>query len=263
MPGLGQIYAGAPGRGLLVCCLWAVVVFAIFAVAAMGPVLIGALAPFPLVIGGLILMMVDAAQTARRAPRPFVLQPYQRWYVYVLLPLTVWVPIASPLRRFIKGHDFEAFKIPTRSMEPTILAGDYLYATRWRGDLDRGVNVVFRHDGKTFVKRVVGIQGDTLAMRSESLYVNRRYVLEPYAKSTDPTPRDSTGRSNRSNWGPIVVPPGTCFVLGDNRDNSLDSRAYGFVAIDSVIKQPIGVYFSLDPETHAIRWSRIGRDVRR
>ena len=261
MPGLGQIYSGALERGAIVCCASWATIPAIFGLAVMLPAWAGAFAPFLLLIAGFVLVMADAARTARRAPRPFVPQSYNRWFVYLTLPFFFGPPVTVPLEALIKWHLYEAFSIPTASMAPTILAGDYIYATRWRGTIPRDANVVFRHDRNTFVKRVVGIAGDTLAMRNERLYRNGRSVSEPYTIAVD-TASPST-KPTRSTWGPIIVPPGMCFVLGDNRDNSLDSRFYGFVPTDSVIKRPIGVYFSRDPKTYAIRWSRIGRDVSR
>lgn len=259
MPGLGQIYAGALERGAMVWCLWWTWLVAIFAITIALPAWAGALAPSLLAIAGMVAMMRDAARTARAAPRPFVPQSYNRWYVYLVLPFFLGPPIFIPVGNIIKSQLYEAFRTPTASMARTILAGDYIYATRWRGAVERGVNVVFRQGGNTFVKRVVGIAGDTLAMRHDSLYVDGRYAVERYVVLSEPAGDSLT----RSTWGPIVVPPRMCFVLGDNRDNSLDSRYFGFVPLDSIIKRPIGVYFSRSPETGAIRWNRIGRDVSR
>lgn len=256
MPGLGQIYAGDLTRGAVICCLWWGAVVAIFASTTVLPAAAGAWVPYGIFLFGAAIM-VDAARTARRAPRPFVLVSYNRWYIYLTMPFFFGAPIWIPLRALIKGSLYEAFSLPTDSMAPTIRKGDWIYTTQWRGAVNRGAIVVFRHGGNTFVKRAVGIAGDTLDMHHDSLYVNGRYVREPYAI---PGGEDA---ATQSTWGPVIVPPHMCFVLGDNRGNSLDSREYGSVPLDSVIKRPIGIYFSIDPETHAVRWSRIGRDVSR
>jgi len=131
------------------------------------------------------------------------------------------------------------------------------------------------------VKRIVGLPGDTLAMVNGRLRVNGKTVAEPYAwheDSTvdpasdefnwqrahlvDPAARDSAHYSpSRNTWGPILVPPGMYFVLGDNRDNSLDSRYWGFLPAQDILGEARRVYFSKDSTGH-IRWSRLGRRVR-
>lgn len=205
------------------------------------------------------------------------------------------------LRTFV----VEAFTIPTPSMAPTLLPGDYLWVDktayggtlpglgwRWAGwrTPHRGDVVVFRplHDPtRVSVKRIVGLPGDTLAMRGKVLYRNGRPVAEPYARRIDvlPAPADprldwqrryavaaaqaAPRRPTRDNWGPLVVPPGRYFVLGDNRDNSDDSRYWGFVPQDRILGRAWFVYFSFDrdprrpvPWLTAIRWDRLGRRVR-
>lgn len=255
MPGLGHVYAGSLERGAIWCGLWWTGVVGVFALTAILPAWAGAFAPYILLIAGLALIATNAARVARRAARPFMLQPYNRWYVYIALPLffgpSLWVPIRSLLVQNV----YKAFRLPTDSMAPTMVAGDYIYTTGLRGVVRRGDNIVFHHDHNSFVKRVVGLAGDTLVMRSNRLFVNGASVSEPYVMFTDAAPP-------RATWGPIVVPRHTYFVLGDNRDNSLDSRYYGPIDVDSATHRPIGIYFSRDT-AGAIRWSRIGRSVGR
>ena len=206
-------------------------------------------------------MVTDAMRTARRASRPFVPRPYNRWYVYLLTPVFSALLVNIPVTHLLKRYVAEAFKIPTGSMAPAILRGDYLYARPLWGAITRGDNVIYHHNHNTFVKRVLGLAGDTLAMRHDSLFVNGRWIAEPYAIHTD---SGSAGEDHtRSTWGPLVVPPHKYFMLGDNRDNSLDSRFYGPIEADSLVKRPIGIYFSRDLDSGAIRWNRIGRSVSR
>jgi len=212
-------------------------------------------------IGIEVAIVTDAMRTAQRASRPFVPRPYNRWYVYLLTPLFSALLVNIPVTHLLKRYVGEAFKIPTASMTPTILVGDYLYATPLRGTVRRGDIVIYLRGGIPYVKRIVGLAGDTLAMRTDSLFVNGRWMAEPYA-----TPSDDSARAERptwSTWGPRVVPAHAYFILGDNRGRSLDSRAFGPVDADSVVKRPIGIYFSRDFETGAIRWSRIGRSIAR
>ena len=197
----------------------------------------------------------------------------------------------------------EAFRIPTRSMENTLLAGDFLLVnkavygaqvpgTQTRlpafGEPRRGDVIVFtppHEPDRHYVKRVVGLAGDTLAMIDKNLYVNGELLSEPYARYTDSDPLgDYTAPSmlwqraflahsmeersyhpSRDTWGPLVVPRGRYFVLGDNRDDSEDSRFWGFVHADAITGRPLLVYYSFEPGALGsfayltqVRWSRIG-----
>jgi signal peptidase I len=208
--------------------------------------------------------------------------------------------IALLLFMVIRTFAIEAFRIPTGSMENTLLVGDFLLVNKAVygaqvpgtpvrlpafGDPDRGHVVVFNppHEpNKNYVKRLVGLPGDTLFMRDKVLFVNGVPVSEPYARHMDPldvydpgmswqlghlTPpaRKDDYRPSRDNWGPVAVPQEQYFVLGDNRDDSQDSRYWGFVDHASIKGRPWLVYYSFNPSTlrnvpwiTEIRWDRIG-----
>ncbi|HSM37362.1 MAG TPA: signal peptidase I [Longimicrobiales bacterium] len=210
--------------------------------------------------------------------------------------------VAFVVALFLFAHTFlvEAFRIPTGSMEGTLLVGDFLLVnkTLYGADIpggkrvpaiahpDRNDVIVFvppHEPDRSYVKRVVGVPGDTLAMRDKVLYLNGRPREEAWAlhidHETDPFDPDMLWqrayvveageryRPTRDNWGPIVVPSANYFVLGDNRDDSLDSRYWGFVPGDAVRGRPLMVYFSLDRRhgergLGAIRWGRIGEAIR-
>ncbi|PYP81490.1 MAG: signal peptidase I [Gemmatimonadetes bacterium] len=205
----------------------------------------------------------------------------------------------------IKTFLVEAFKIPSGSMERTLLVGDFLLVNKvvYGAELPlvskrlpglrrptRGDVIVFewpKDRSKNFVKRLVGLPGDTLAMRDGILIRNGLALAEPYVSHSDPEAdpvwEEFRWQSNflvktagaavayhpsRNNWGPLVVPQAQYFVLGDNRDNSLDSRYWGFVP-DSLLRgRPEVVYFSFAPDssndfawlTH-VRWTRLGERV--
>jgi signal peptidase I len=212
--------------------------------------------------------------------------------------------VALILFLVIRTSVVEAFKIPTSSMEGTLLVGDFLlvnkvvYGARIPGtDLvlpalsepERGDVIVFHppHEPeKNYVKRVVGVAADTLEMREKQLYLNGAPVHEPYARYVDgrgdAVHPDMKWQSHhliagpppgyeptRDNWGPIVVPQGRYFVLGDNRDNSEDSRYWGFVLRDQVRGRPWMVYYSFEAPVAApiswastVRWARLGTGIR-
>jgi signal peptidase I len=158
----------------------------------------------------------------------------------------------------------EASVVPTASMEGTILVGDHLFMDKllygpeiplvhWRlpalKTIHRGDIIVFRYPkdpSETFLKRVAAMGGDRLEIRDGVLYVNSQPVQEPYAVHHAPV------HSPDESWGPTVVPEGKLFVMGDNRDNSSDSRDWGFVPVSNVIGEPLFVYWSYDAPTS--RW---------
>ncbi|HEY7566652.1 MAG TPA: signal peptidase I [Gemmatimonadaceae bacterium] len=217
------------------------------------------------------------------------------------------VSVAIVLFLFARTFFIEAFKIPSGSMEGTLLVGDFLLVNKMLYGAEvpltgrrlpavrapkHGDVVVFeypRDPSKHFVKRLVGLPGDTLAMLDGVLILNGSAQQERYAHHSEPGvdrayeefewQRDYLVRSaaasgvsrvhpSRNNWGPIVVPPRHYFMLGDNRDNSLDSRYWGFVP-DSLLKgAPLFIYYSYSPDTAArvpwlshIRWRRLGTRI--
>jgi signal peptidase I len=227
------------------------------------------------------------------------------------------VLIAFVLFLGLRAFFVEAYKIPSGSMEHTLLVGDFLLVNKLVYGAEvpftgrrlpalhaprRGEVIVFQwpeDPSKNFVKRLVGVPYDTLMMRDGTLFVNGQVQREQYVTHTepgvDPTfeefrwQRDYVVRSavaappppvlsadrnpgdhpSRNNWGPLIVPPGSYFVLGDNRDNSLDSRYWGFVPDSMLRGRPMLVYYSYAPDSadrlawvRDIRWSRLGARVR-
>ena len=197
----------------------------------------------------------------------------------------------------------QTFVITSGSMEGTLLVGDLLIlnkvaygapvpgtSVRLPGYTDpkRGDVVVFRaqHDSLDVIKRLIGMQGDTLQMKNATLFVNGVAQSESYVRHTDPDgdgfhpwmdwQKDhltsdvdkSAYRPTRDNWGPLVVPPGRFFMMGDNRDESLDSRFWGFLDPARVKGKASLIYYSYEREVpqpfpwlHG-RWDRIGDRIR-
>ena len=192
------------------------------------------------------------AEDKRRFRRSFLRRSTKR---LALLLLIVFF-----LRTFIG----EASIVPTASMEGTILVGDHLFMNKlfygpeiplvhWRlpmlKNIRRGEIVVFhfpKNPSEMFLKRVAAVGGDVVDIRDGVLYVNSHAVSEPYAVHGGP------GHSAHEGMGPLVVPKDQLFVMGDNRDNSSDSRDWGFVPVHNVIGEPLFVYWSYDAPSS--RW---------
>jgi len=234
--------------------------------------------------------------TERRSPAARLGETVGDWIKSIAIAFLLFLLIRSTL--------VEAFKIPTSSMEGTLLVGDFLlvnkavFGARVPGteltlpplaEPERGDVVVFHppHEpDKSYVKRIVGVPLDTLEMRDKRLFLNGAPAYEPYARYADrrgdAVHPDMNWQSHhliaspakdyhptRDNWGPIVVPESRFFVLGDNRDNSEDSRYWGFVSRDRIRGRPWFVYYSHRSEVEedagrlpSVRWGRIGTVIR-
>ncbi len=194
--------------------------------------------------------------------------------------------IALLVRTFV----VQAFKIPSGSMETTLLVGDHIFVNKFlygyhvpytkgrvlrfskpkREDI---IVFVFPEDpDKDFIKRVIGIPGDTVEIRDKQVILNGKPLEEPYARYADGRMIDGFVRT-RDNMPAVEVPPGEYFVMGDNRDRSYDSRFWGFVSEEAILGKAMFIYFSIDwsrgirwyqvwryPEL--VRWSRIGDVLR-
>jgi len=195
--------------------------------------------------------------------------------------------IAVVLALFVRTWVFQAFKIPTGSMEPNLLVGDHLIVNKMifspsvtglerallpRREIRRGDIVVFKYPEepeRDFIKRVIGLPGDRLELRRKAMYINGEPLTEPYAHLEEP-PSDSAGVTGdlREFYGPVTVPAGQYFMMGDNRDNSQDSRYWGFLPAHYVKGRALFIYFSFEEGesmTHVLqgtRWERLFDSVK-
>ena len=195
------------------------------------------------------------------------------------------IVVAVILALFIRTFAVQAFKIPTGSMEPNLLIGDHLLVNKLvysgsfgpledtlfgKRPIERGHVVVFKFPEdptRDFIKRVIGLPGETVEIRGRQVTVNGRTLDEPYAHFELPERPDEEsallgGDSIREKWGPQVVPEGQLLVLGDNRDNSRDSRYWGFLPEDQVKGRALLVYWSYEAtreeyhRTGVVEWVR-------
>ncbi len=190
--------------------------------------------------------------------------------------------IAILLALFIRAFVVQAFKIPSGSMKPTLQIGDHILVNKfiygvklpftqftlipWKKP-ERGDIIVFVYPvepDKDFIKRVIGIPGDEVEIRDKEVFINGEPFEEndaTYTKFTED--RVFPGDVNpRDNFGPVTIPENQYFVLGDNRDNSYDSRFWGFVDERALKGEAFIIYWSWDSEQFGPRWSRLGQILR-
>jgi signal peptidase I len=179
------------------------------------------------------------------------------------------IVIAVILALFIRTFVVQAFKIPTGSMEENLLIGDHLLVNKFIfgptasslerallpiGVVTRGDIVVFKYPeepDRDFIKRVIGLPGETVEIRDKKVSINGRQLEEPYTHFLEPvtTPsefREITSFDVKERYGPVTVPANQYFVMGDNRDNSQDSRYWGFLPRDYIKGKALVIYWSYE-----------------
>ena len=202
--------------------------------------------------------------------------------------------IAVVLALFIRTFVVQAFKIPTGSMEQNLLIGDHLLVNKFvfgpsrspfertllpMKDIARRDVIVFKYPEepeRDFIKRVIGLPGDQIEVRRKRVFVNGQRLDEPYVYYMEEPPAlpddvlsdtfHASGGDPRESYGPVTVPPNHYFVMGDNRDNSQDSRYWGFLPREYVKGKALVIYWSFDAEAgnmlSGTRWNRLIRQVR-
>jgi signal peptidase I len=181
------------------------------------------------------------------------------------------IVIAVILALFIRTFVVQAFKIPTGSMEENLLIGDHLLVNKFVfgptasslerailpiGTIERGEVIVFKfpvEPERDFIKRVIGLPGETVEVKEKKVYINGKPLDEPYVHFIEPPSTNSefhevTSFDVRERYGPVTVPPNQFFVMGDNRDNSQDSRYWGFLPRENVKGKALLIYWSYEAE---------------
>ena len=215
----------------------------------------------------------DAADKEAEAPKKSIAREYTEAILIALL-------LALLIRTFI----IQAFKIPSGSMESTLLIGDHIlvskfsYGTHIPNEIpfldiklfddivlfskvpQRGDIIVFKFpkdERRDFIKRVIGLPGDFLEVRRQKIYINDKLYEDPHARHTEPASDSSL--VPRDDFGPVLVPEGYVFVMGDNRENSQDSRYWGFLNIKKIRGKALMIYWSWDRIDNWVRFERFGK----
>ena len=190
------------------------------------------------------------------------------------------------LALFVRTFVFQAFKIPTGSMKPNLLVGDHLIVNKFifapavfglerallpMRPIERGDIIVFKfpeEPERDFIKRVIGLPGDTLELRNQTVLINGQALTEPYAHYLFPPAAEGQMEGDlRRKYGPVTVPDSHFFMMGDNRDDSQDSRFWGFLPETYVKGRALFIYWSFDtpedgsPGGFAPRWGRLFHQI--
>ena len=222
------------------------------------------------------------AAPVKAAPAPPV--PYRK---STLREYFESIVIAVILALFIRTFVVQAFKIPTGSMENNLLIGDHLLVNKVvfgptgsalerallpMRDLRRGDIVVFKYPEdpeRDFIKRVIGLPGETLEVKDKRVYINgaKAPLDEPYVHYLEPPSgagqyQEITSYDLRERYGPVKIPADKYFVMGDNRDNSQDSRYWGFLPRDYVKGRALMIYWSYESETADYQQTGIGSTIK-
>ncbi|MFC1890181.1 signal peptidase I [Thermodesulfobacteriota bacterium] len=208
--------------------------------------------------------------TEKTQEKKFTLQVV-REYTEVLI-------IALALALFIRTFIIQAFKIPSGSMIPTLAIGDHILVSKFSYGVkipftdicfldfhkpEREDVIVFREPKqgkKDFIKRVMGLTGDRIEVKNKKLYINGQIYEDRHAYFAG-----NRFRSGIDNFGPVTVPEGHYFMMGDNRDNSSDSRVWGFVPFENIRGKALIIYISWvisDSWNIDVKWNRIGKVIR-
>jgi signal peptidase I len=249
--GLGQLYNGKPIKAAVAYASGlAYVAFAIFA--PLSSSLSWLLAAVFLQLMLIVIFIIDAVRDARNS-KEFVLRRYNRWWIYLGIIL-IQVLLVYPLVEIPVHSSIKSFHFPTGSMEPTIKIGDrfianmkaYNKTSPARGDL-----AVFKYpenNSVLYVKRVIGLPGEKIEMVKQTVFVNDQPLKEPYAQYIEPEIMED-------HYGPFFLPKDKYFMLGDNRDNSHDSRFWGYVDRSEFVGQVRYLYWAENK-------SRIGKQLK-
>lgn len=248
IPPLGQAYNGQLKKGLILFVSYQIALFTMVAIKVLHTV--QGLIIFNLFYILFWLYMIADAVIESRKQKIYHLKNYNRWFYYVGIWLIIcaFYLFACEFIAFRLINNTRAFYIPTHSMMPTIMQGDHVLAdlSYYRNNSPgRGHIVLYLspagNNGKTHIHRCVAIEGDFFEIKEGSVFINGKRSEERYAHGITDTsmirqPKNLTG----------IVPAGHVVILGDNRQNCMDSRFYGYLPVDKLIGRALYVYYSKD-----------------
>jgi len=264
--GLGHVYSGKAQRGVVLFLL--------------GQLFLGAILSFllayslaGLIIGVVVFILyfiyctIDVYIIAKENIFNYALKKYNRWYVYLFVWIFCSLFIGNLMQMAVKANVAQSFHIPSGAMLNTLQIGDYIICNKFiykTTEPKRGDIVIFPYPKDPlviYVKRVIGLPGESIEIKNKNVFINGALLSEPYAIHITETIL-SPGTSPRDNFGPIEIPNNELFLMGDNRDNSFDSRFWGLVNTAEVKGKVIYAYWSWNSKDSSIRFDRIGKEIK-
>jgi signal peptidase I len=238
VPGTGHLYLGRRHRAIVVLALLAALLIGFWPLR-----LLHSYFGFCLLYGGWIAVYVYAPLSALIARGVTLSKPASKWWLTLLVPLSL---LAAELLGIgvTRASGFRSFEVPSTSMERTIQKGDRIVADVWyykSRSPERDEVIIFKRKDTFFVKRVIAVGGDNISGRDRSVLLNGQILDEPFVEH-----RESLTASSSNTFGPVTVPRDKFFVMGDNRDDSLDSRSPSFGLVDksSIVGKTLYIFAS-------------------
>lgn len=264
--GLGHVYSGKAQKGAILYFGQYAVLIACMAILFVHPSLSVLCLSILFSLMYFIYALADAVNLSKQNRSAYPLKPYNRWYVYAAIVIACSFIIQPALLNTLKHYIMQAYQIPADSLKPTLLAGDRILAKTGlsiKSGIQKGDLVIFPYPidpSHDFIKRVVAVGGETIEIRDKKVFINGEEAVEPYIVHSD-TIIASGSSARRDNMPPVRIPDDALFVMGDNRDNSHDSRFWGFVKESAVTGKAAIIYWSWDRKNLNVRWDRIGRTI--
>jgi signal peptidase I len=255
-PGLGQMYNGQMKRGIILYLGAFFLPIIFFSTGSFFNFYIMLLC-MAILLAFLLFVWSDAFTGAVKS-KEITLKPYNKWYLYLLIILITSFVIQPSLGSSIKNNIASSYKIPSSGMDPALLVGDYLLANMkiYKNEKPkRGDIVIFefpKDPSKDFIKRVIGLEGEKVEIVGDRIYINEKEIEDPWRHFENKD--KNTNMQTSENFGPVLVPKDSFFVLGDNRDNSQDSRYWGFVNTKKIKGKALYIYWAKNK-------SRIGMEI--
>ncbi|MFX0203548.1 MAG: signal peptidase I [Candidatus Hodarchaeota archaeon] len=256
-PGLGQMYNGRLRRGVILY-LFGFLLATVLLFSGLFLKFYGMILCLAILLSFFLFILLDALIGAVKS-KEITLKPYNKWYFYLIIFLVSTFVIQPFVSSSIKNNIVRAYEIPSSAMKPTLLVGDHLIANMGiykKEKPKRGDIVIFEYPkdpSKDFIKRVIGLEGEKVEMIQNKIYINDKLLDDPWGYYGEG--RVTKYLQGLDNFGPVVVPKDSLFVLGDNRDNSQDSRFWGYVNIKKLKGKALYIYWAKNK-------SRIGIQIK-